>query len=113
MDIVDKEKIVELKELSGGTDDLLKTLLDKYITNTQSFIEQIKKALETKDFEKVLFGVHTIKGSSLSLGLTQLGEKFTDLNLRAKNGNFEGFESEMTSIEKMLKDVITYRATMG
>ena len=113
MDLIDKDKINELKELSGGTDDLLKTLLDKYITNTQSFIEQIKKALETKDYEKVLFGVHTIKGSSLSLGLTQLGEKFTNLNLRAKKGDYEGFESEMASIEKMLKDVVTYRSAMS
>jgi HPt (histidine-containing phosphotransfer) domain-containing protein len=113
MDIIDNEKLNELKELSSGSNDLLKTLLDKYIVNTQSFIDQIRSALKTGEHDKVLFGVHTVKGSSLSLGLKTLGEKFTTLNARAKNGDYTGFESEMDSIENLLKDVVTYRATLG
>jgi|GEM_PF-1285520 len=113
MEIIEKEKLIELRELSNGSDDLIKTLLDKYIVNTQGFIEQINAALAAKDYEKVLFGVHTVKGSSLSLGLITLGQKFTELNARAKAGDYKNFEFEMASISLLLKDVISYRATLG
>jgi len=112
MGIIDDEKLIELRELSNGNDDLLKTLLDKYIVNSESFVEQIKGALKVQDYEKVQFGVHTVKGSSLSLGLTSLGEKFTDLNARAKKGDYAGFEPEMEKIESLLQEVAKYRSTL-
>ncbi|MDH4200794.1 MAG: Hpt domain-containing protein [Spirochaetia bacterium] len=113
MDIIDPEKLKELEELSGGTKDLLKTLLDKYIVNAGSFVEQIRNALKNKDNEKILFAVHTLKGSSLSLGLIILGNKFTELNANAKQGDFNGFESAMNEVDVLLKEVEAYRKSLG
>lgn len=113
MSIISSEKEKELKELSGGNEDLIKLLLDKYITNTKNFLEQIEEAIKNNDHEKIKFAVHTLKGSSLSLGLIKLGEKFTNLNLRAKEGDFKNFDSEVSNAVNMLDEVIQYRQNMG
>ena len=109
MEIINKEKLQELRELSGGNDDLLIDLLEKYTTNAAKYIAQGREALQAGDSQKVQFAVHTMKGSSLSLGLTELGEILTDLNARSKGGDIEGFAEEFNRIETLLVEVEKFR----
>jgi HPt (histidine-containing phosphotransfer) domain-containing protein len=108
MGLINSEKYNELTDLSGGNEDLIKVLLDKYLTNSKEFIKKLKEDIKNNDTEKIQFAIHTLKGSSLSLGLTKLGEIFTDLNVRVKNGNFDGLEFEILNIEKLLVEVEDY-----
>lgn len=113
MGIIQNEKLEELKELSGGNNDLLIDLLDKYITNAAKYIAEARSGLEAGDVQKVQFAVHTMKGSSLSLGLSQLGEILTDLNSRAKNGDIEGFSEKIDTIEKLVVEVEHYHKELA
>jgi len=113
MQLIDSEKLSELKDLSNGNDELLINLLDKYIVNSGTFIEKIKQSLKNQDYEQVQFSIHTLKGSSLSLGLKDLGQLFTDLNSRAKKGDYANFEQEIGRAETMLKDVVNYRKSLS
>lgn len=108
MDLISSEKLAELKELSNGNMDLIKVLLEKYLTNSNEFVKQIRESLKKDDREKIKFAIHTLKGSSLSLGLVPLGEIFTVLNQKVKDNDFEGMELKMDEIEVHLKNVNDY-----
>lgn len=113
MSLIIEEKLQELRELSGGNNDLLIDLLGKYITNADKYLTQAKEAMKSGDHDKVQFAIHTLKGSSLSLGLKELGEKLTDMNHRARNEDFIGFEAEIEAVEKMAKEVAVYKDTLN
>ena len=113
MDIIIEEKLQELRELSDGNDDLLLDLLDKYITNAEKYVEQGRLALAEGDVQKVQFAVHTMKGSSLSLGLRELGELLTELNVRAKNQDVEGFDAQFDRIIELVEQVKLYRQELA
>lgn len=102
------EKLEELQELSGGNNELLVDLLDKYLSNTPELIEQARTALKEGNTEKVDYAVHTMKGSSLSLGLTPLGELLTEMNVRTKKGELDDMSGDIDKVEGYLKDVKTY-----
>ena len=111
MDLINAEKLEELQSLSDGDNELLITLLDKYIPNVDKYMTQAKTEYSAGNTENMEFIFHTLKGSSLSLGLTEIGGVMSDLNQRAKNGEFDNFEPEFDTIIAMLAKVKEYRAT--
>lgn len=108
MDLIIEEKKNELMELSGGTTDLLIELLNKYIENTPELIKKAREGLKNNDPDIVDYAVHTMKGSSLSLGLEPLGSFLVELNKRTKQKDIASMETDLDQIENYLKDVEKY-----
>lgn len=108
MDLIKNDKKNELIELSGGTTDLLIELLTKYIENTPELLEKAREGLRNNDADIVDYAVHTMKGSSLSLGLEPLGEFLIELNQRTKQKKIDGMEKDFDQIDLYLEDVKKY-----
>ncbi|MDH5721009.1 MAG: Hpt domain-containing protein [Spirochaetia bacterium] len=106
--VIKEENINQLRELSGGTDDLLVELVEKFIENGKRYISDIEKAYAGSDWDKIRFAVHTMKGSALSLGLSPMGEYLSDLNQKAKENKFDEFQTAVTNLNNMLNDVQAY-----
>ena len=112
MDLINAEKLEELQSLSNGTNELVLNLLDKYITNSQKFMVQAREEISNGDTGNLEYIFHTLKGSSLSLGLTKLGEVMTMLNQRAKDKDFENLIPELDNIEKLIDEVKVYKESV-
>ncbi len=107
------EKLQELKELSDGNNNLIIDLLGKFKQNADRYLGKSREALKSADYEQVQFALHTLKGSALSLGLIELGSLLTNLNQRARNGDFLDFEQEIDRIENLVKEVEKFRETLS
>jgi len=106
--IVSEEKLIELQQLSGGNNDLLKKLLEKYIANYENYASQIRDGLANGDNEKVRFGVHTLKGSSLSIGLNKISELLISMNDNAKKDNMATMEEDLGKLEELMAELRTF-----
>jgi len=112
MSMVNDEKLKELTELSGGNNLLLIDLLEKFVVNAAKYIEKAKSGINNKNKEDVQFAIHTLKGSSMSLGLSKLGELLTRMNADIKNGIYENCMAEILLVEQMVAEVDKYRKTI-
>lgn len=110
---IDKEKYDELKELGGGSSDLLLELVDKYLENTPGLLADAKKALAEGDMKKLDYCVHTMKGSSLSLGLKPVSEKLVAMNQKTKAEDTADLEEELNSIDQDIEDIKKLRAQLS
>lgn len=108
----DAAKYDELKELGGGDTSLLQELMEKYLENTPKLISLAEEAFKSGDEDKIDYAVHTMKGSTLSLGITPLGEYLVELNKKTKQRDFEGFENTIAELKQFVKEVETLKTTL-
>ncbi len=106
---ISEEKYKELIELSGGDTGLLCELVDKFLEHTPVLLKEAREALASGDGDKVDFCVHTMKGSSLSIGFIPLSDFLVDLNRRSKARDLSGFAEAFDKIEQYLSEIREYR----
>lgn len=86
----DQEKLKGLdmkklkKELMLDEDELL-MLVDLFIKKMEKTIPDLQKAIEEKDYKKISFLAHSIKGSSGNFRIKFLQDKSYEIEKRAKN----------------------------
>ncbi len=101
------DKLAELKALGG--DALISKLLGKFVENSGKLLTDALAATAAGDAAKVDYCVHTLKGSALSLGLTDMSNILVDLNMRTKAKNLAGAEADLKKMQQMLLDVKEYK----
>lgn len=69
--LIDTDFLKEIQELLEGE---FPTLVNTYISDTEMRVEHLQKAIVAKDTTAVYEIAHSIKGSSLNLGVTVLSE---------------------------------------
>ncbi|MBL8035390.1 MAG: Hpt domain-containing protein [Leptospiraceae bacterium] len=105
---ISPEKLAELKSLGG--DELIAKLLAKFIENSEKLLRDALAAVAANDAAKAEYCVHTLKGSALSLGLTDMSNILVDLNTRTKAKNLTNADQDLKALQKMLQDVSKYKA---
>ena len=84
--IIDEDNISFLREISTVEDiDFLMELFDIYIRDLPVLISEINYAIDNKDFEKLKFFTHKLKGSALTLGVESIADYCLDLEEAARN----------------------------
>ncbi len=112
MELIKKDKKNELMELSDGNLDLLIELLGKYLENTPELLQKARDGIKNGDVNMVDYAVHTMKGSTLSLGLEPMGDFLVQLNQRTKKQDLDNMEESFRQIEAYLEDVKIYLQEM-
>jgi len=105
---ISAEKLAELKSLGG--DALIAKLLLKFVENSEKLLAEARTAVTAGDASKVDYCVHTLKGSSLSLGLTSMSTILVDFNHRTKAKNLEGAAADLDQLDKLLIEAREYKA---
>ncbi len=105
---ISPDKLAELQSLGGAA--LITKLLDKFLENSARLIADGQAAVAEGDATKVDYCVHTLKGSALSLGLNEMGELLTNLNVRTKAKNLDGAEADFAKLAAQLEEVRAYKA---
>ena len=67
-----------------GNEDLLRSVLETHIVDTNMLLSGIKDAAKTQDFERIRQNAHSIKGMSANLSAMQLQATALELELAAK-----------------------------
>ncbi|MDX1958743.1 MAG: Hpt domain-containing protein [Leptospiraceae bacterium] len=62
----------EAIERLDGNEELFEKVLEMFIAKTPSEIEKVSEAFLNKDYEKLIFHSHTIKGSAAIIGAEKL-----------------------------------------
>lgn len=102
------EKLAELKELGG--DALVTKLLGKFVENSARLLTEAATAVAAGDSAKVDYCIHTLKGSALSLGLSEMSDILVKLNIRTKAKNLEGADADLKKLQLLLDEVAVYKA---
>ena len=98
--LINEKKIIEMHDLKSGSDiEFFIDLLNIYLHELPVTLEQIKEAVQQKDYQKLQFNAHKIKGSSLTLGIDIISDISHKLETKAKQNAFT--DESMILIEKL------------
>lgn len=102
------DKLAELRSLGG--DELISKLLGKFVENSARLINEAVTAAAAGNADKVDYCVHTLKGSAMSLGLSEMSEILIPLNVRTKAKDLSGAAEDLEKLKQQLRDVEAYKA---
>ncbi|MBC7451556.1 MAG: response regulator, partial [Cytophagales bacterium] len=98
--VLDKEVFEKLTQLSGVEN--IQSIYKEFEGEALEQIEACKKSLESNDFHNILNNLHTLKGVSGTLGLTDLESKTRAVEAKLKIGNYPELEMDLNELEKAL-----------
>lgn len=87
MSTIDKTTFNELKQISGG--DFINELIDAFLDDAPSMIQNMRTALGTKDVESFRRNAHSLKSNANTFGAIELGALAKELEFMAKEKNLE------------------------
>jgi len=86
-------------EMSLGDVSFQRELLMDYFEDLDQRLNKLDELFEKKELENVKKEVHTIKGSSFSLGAVRIGEEALGIELSAKNNDWESVSQRLQTLK--------------
>jgi len=111
--LIDSEKLSELRDMGDGKDDFLLEMLDKYIARAGEQITEATGLLGEGDAAKLQKVIHSLKGSTLSLGLSEAAKNIVDFDKELKAGDLSRAAERIDKIGADLARVQDYRKTFS
>jgi HPt (histidine-containing phosphotransfer) domain-containing protein len=87
MPLIDQVTFNELKQMSGA--DFINELIDAFLDDAPSMIQNMHIALDTKDVESFRRNAHSLKSNANTFGATELGTLAKELEMMGKENNLE------------------------
>lgn len=100
-----KELIGKVREETGLVESEVQELLDDYVKYTSSEFEILGDMVEKNDFEGISKLSHKLKGSSLSLRISNIAEILQKMDEDAKNKNNLNFQDYLDELDIYLKAI--------
>lgn len=94
---LDMNVLGELKEL---LDEGLDELLEEYLADAPSQVEQLQKAVDCNDISEITMISHSLKGSSGNLGIAGMYQLCLVLEQEAKTGQLDDAKEHMAAISE-------------
>jgi len=101
-EILDMEAVEDAKDAMKGK---FATMVQYYLEDTVSFVEQIEAALSANETDKIVSPAHTLKSSSAQLGAMQVSDIARELEAAARgttDGEGAG-ENDIASLTQRLR----------
>ncbi|NQT70297.1 MAG: Hpt domain-containing protein [Desulfobacteraceae bacterium] len=99
---------MNLKELSknlGLDEDEYMELLELFFETSMADLNQLQRAIETADAEKVASIAHSFKGAAVNLGLNEFVEIAKDIAITASNGQLEDTARVARTLKESLDSI--------
>ena len=96
--------LIRLKKVSLGDESFETELLKDYIVDTRSKLEQMFKVLEDKNLKKLSELAHTLKGSSYTVGASQVGDESLGIELSAKNNDIDNCNDRIINLKSVIEN---------
>jgi PAS domain S-box-containing protein len=95
---LDQEVIDELRALRGRR-DILRELLLAFREKTPSLLQDLRRAAEEGDAERLHFVAHTVRGSCLTIGASEMIELLVEVERLGREGSTRGATELLGRIE--------------
>ena len=98
--------LAKLEKITKGDREFQQQLLTIFMEDAPGFVEVIKKAITTQDYETLESKAHQLKGSSASIamfGLSTIAEKLEKQGNKKKIENSEDVVEQMEAILKRVQ----------
>lgn len=105
MELIDSEQITMLVEGAGA--EAVRPILDAYWESNDELTEALKKGIEAGSAQDVAASAHGLKGSSANLGATRVATRAKEIELAAKDGDFNHVRE---AFSKLNEDIAATRA---
>lgn len=92
MTLYERSVMQELQEL---LEDEFNELLQAYIHDVLSKVAEIEQLKITEDLQGIRHVAHSLKGSSINLGIEGFSQQCSEMEIHAKNGNQEALTMVM------------------
>ena len=102
MSKIDKGTFDDLKQMSGG--DFINELIDAFLDDAPTMIQDMQAALETKDVESFRRNAHSLKSNANTFGATELGVLAKELEFMAKEKNLN-VGARLSALKEELDEV--------
>jgi len=96
-----------LKRL-GGNNSLLIRLIEVFVTDINSELMQLKKAIDKNDIKNSQLHAHSMKGAAANLSAFKLQEISLNLENTAKKNSLEELKNGYQNIEKVTQETIEH-----
>lgn len=100
--IIDPDR---LAEISHGDETFIHTLIDAFVNNSQTYLEDAKAALAAQDLETLANRVHQIKGSSATVGVRFIPEIAASLHQQVKQNQLNHASELLQQLTELLEQV--------
>ncbi len=109
--VIDQSVLNSLRDLQmEGKPDILKRVIDAYLSSTASLVETLKEAYSAMDIDGIQNSAHSLKSSSANVGAIKLSELCKELEMNCRNNTLEnapflisGISAELTLVRDVLK----------
>lgn len=91
--------IQRFNEMSLGDVDFQRELLMDYFEDLEHRINKLDELISNKNLEEVVKEVHTIKGSSFSLGAVRIGEEALGIELSGKSNDYDSVVQRLQTLK--------------
>jgi HPt (histidine-containing phosphotransfer) domain-containing protein len=85
-------------DIGGDDPEFLMELIDSYLDNSQSLLQELYTSFAQKNFEVMLLTVHTLKSSSGVIGAEDLASLCRDLETNLRNQKYEDLDVKINKI---------------
>ena len=96
---LDRAKIRELLDLTGGEIDWLKDLMDTYLQDTRTRLDELAGLVAAGSADRIQRSAHGIKGSSSNIGATQMADLCAGMEHHARVGDRAGTVAQLAELE--------------
>lgn len=91
--------IQRFNEMSLGDIDFQRELLMDYFEDLEHRINKLDELISNKNLEEIVKEVHTIKGSSFSLGAVRIGEEALGIELSGKSNDYDSVVQRLQTLK--------------
>jgi len=95
-----------LEEVTGGSEEIIKEMLELFLMDTPAQISLIMKNCERKNWDVVRAEAHKLKPSFLYVGLSEAHKKLGELEANARNRvDLENMSEKINFVDSCFKEV--------
>ncbi len=85
-------------DIGGDDPEFLMELIDSYLDNSQSLLQELYTSFAQKNFEVMLLTMHTLKSSSTVIGAEDLATLCRELETNLRNQKYEDLDIKINKI---------------
>lgn len=96
---LDRSKIRELLDLTGGEVEWLKDLMDTYLQDTRTRLDELAALVTVGSTDRIQRSAHGIKGSSSNIGATRMADLCAGMEQLAKGPDTRAAAAQLALLE--------------
>lgn len=101
-----------LDRISRGDRSFQQQLLQAFVDDTQTYLQQARQAWEEEDFDKLERKLHQIKGASSNIGIVAMSDRAATLEAAVRQCHLDDFESQFGQLGDFLERVRSFAARL-